>query len=157
MLAREIMQKPTAIHADAHIKYALDRMHETGHRFLPVVDAEKGCVIGLFSALSVIAHLVPDYIVSGDLDDIPYAPDFGLLRQHFDKVRDMPVSELMVDPPFAVRPDESLLSVGAALATHPSYDCVLVNDEDGRLLGIITSSDVLAVLRGKRPEGAHAG
>jgi CBS domain-containing protein len=156
MLAREIMHKPTAIHADAHIKYALDRMRETGHRFLPVVDAENHA-IGLFSALSVIAHLVPDYIISGDLDDIPYAPDFGLLRQHYDKVRDMRVSELMVDPPFAVRPDESLLSIGAALVTHPVYDSVLVNDEDGQLVGIITSFDVLEVLRGKHMGSAHAG
>ena len=102
MLARDIMQKPVAIHAEARVSDALKKMRESGHRFLPVVDSD-GQAVGLFSTLSVIGSLVPDYIVSGDLDDIPYAPDFGLLRQHYDDVKDQPVSKLMVDKPFVIK------------------------------------------------------
>lgn len=156
MLARDVMQKPVAIHADAHVKYALDKMRDSGHRFLPVVD-EQGRVAGLFSALSVIGHLVPDYIVSGDLDDIPYAPDFGLLRQHYDAVRGLPVKQLMIERPFTIRQDESLLSASAALVTHAANDALLVVDADAKLVGVITSSDVLGRLRSLRPEGQHAG
>ncbi|OIQ02358.1 MAG: hypothetical protein AUK36_07350 [Zetaproteobacteria bacterium CG2_30_59_37] len=156
MLARDVMQKPVAIHAEAHVKYALDKMRDNGHRFLPVVDAD-GRVVGLFSALSVIGHLVPDYIVSGDLDDIPYAPDFGLLRQHYDAVKGLPVSQLMIAKPFTIKQEESLLSVAAALVTHASYDAVLVEDADARLVGVITSSDVLGKLRRLRPDAADAG
>jgi len=150
------MQKPVVIRADAHIKYGLDKMRDTGHRHLPVVD-DEGRAVGLFSALSVIGHLVPDYIVSGDLDDIPYAPDFGLLRRHYDEVKDLPVSQLMVDKPFVIKPEESLLSAAAALVTHPVSDVVLVAGEDGKLVGIITSSDVLGKLRSTRLGTSDAG
>lgn len=155
MLARDVMQRPVAIHADADVKTALDKMRETGHRFLPVVD-QDGHVIGLFSALSVVSHMVPDYIVSGDLDDIPYAPDFGLLRKHYDAVKVLPVSELMIDKPLIIKHEESLLSVAAALVTHPAYDAVLVVDGDARLVGMITSSDVLGRLRTMQSGDTHA-
>jgi len=148
------MQKPVVIHADAHVKYALDKMRDTGHRFLPVVDAE-GRAVGLFSSLSILGHLVPDYIVSGDLDDIPYAPDFGLLRRHYDAVKHVPVSQLMVEKPFVIKPEESLLSAAAALVTHPVSDVVLVADSNGKLVGIITSSDVLGKLRGRHQDASH--
>jgi CBS domain-containing protein len=154
MQASSFMQKPVAVHADAHVKYALDKMRDTGYRALPVVDAE-GRAVGLLSARSVIAHLVPDYIVSGDLDDVPYAPDFGLLRKHYDAVKDLQVSELM-DEPFIIKSEESLLSVAAALVTHATHDCVLVVDGDNRLVGIITASDVLGIIRGMHSDRPHA-
>jgi CBS domain-containing protein len=155
MQASSFMQKPVAVHADAHVKYALDKMRDTGHRMLPVVDAE-GRVVGLFSALSVVEHLVPDYIISGDLDDISYAPDFGLLRKHYDAMKNLPVSELMVEP-FVIKPEESLLSVASALVTHALHDCVLVAGADEKLLGIITASDVLGRIRGMHVDKSHAG
>jgi len=150
------MQKAIVAHADTPVTSALDKMLETGHHMLPVVD-EENRVVGLFSTLSVIGHLVPDYIVSGDLDDIPYAPDFGLLRNHYDAMKDLKVSQLMVDAPFAIKPEESLLSVAAALVTHAMHDCVLVIDSDRRLVGMITSSDVLDQLRNMPEDGSHAG
>jgi len=155
MLARDVMQKPVAIHAEARVSDALEKMHESGHRFLPVVDAD-GRVVGLFSALAVVGYLVPDYIVSGDLDDIPYAPDFGLLRQHYDAVKDQPVSTLMVDKPFVIKSEESLLSVAAALVTHQLHDAVLVVDAESKLTGVITSSDVLGRLSNTQHEVLHA-
>jgi len=156
MQASSIMQKPVMIHADAHVKYALDKIRDTDHHMLPVVDGE-GRPVGLFSTLSVIAHLVPDYIVSGDLDDIPYAPDFGLLRKHYDEIKGLPVSQLMIDKPFVIKPEESLLSVAAALVTHAEHDFVLVTDGDDKLIGVITSSDVLGKLRVMRGNTPHAG
>jgi len=155
MLARDVMQKPVAIHAEARVSDALEKMRESDHRFLPVVDAD-GRVVGLFSALAVVGYLVPDYIVSGDLDDIPYAPDFGLLRQHYDAVKDQPVSKLMVEKPFVIKAEESLLSVAAALVTHQIHDAVLVVDSDARLAGIITSSDVLGRLNIPQADAQHA-
>jgi len=154
MLASNIMQKPVVIHVDAHVKYALDKMRETGHSILPVVD-KKNHVVGLFSMLSVMTHLVPDYIVSGDLNDIPYAPDFGLLHQHYNAVKGLQVSDLMSEDVFLIKPDESLLSVAAALVTHTGSDCVLVTDADDALVGMITATDVLERLRSMHTDEAH--
>lgn len=154
MQASSFMQKPVSVHADAHVKYAIDKMRDIGYRMLPVVDAD-GCVVGVLSTRSIIAHLVPDYIVSGDLDDVPYAPDFGLLHKHYEAVKNMPVSELM-DAPFTIKPEESLLSVSAALVTHATHDCVLVADADNKLVGIITAYDVLERIRGIHASRPHA-
>lgn len=156
MLASNVMRKPVVIHAEAPVEYALGKMRESGHRHLPVVD-DEGRAVGLFSSLAVIGHLVPDYIVSGDLDDIPYAPDFGLLREHYEAVKSLPVSQLMVEHPFMIKPEESLLSAAAALVTHPMFDAVLVSDgKDGKLVGIITSTDVIEALSHPDVGGAHA-
>lgn len=154
MQAGSFMQKPVAVHADAHVKYAMDKMRDTGCRMLAVMDAE-GRAVGVLSERSIIAHLVPDYIVSGDLDDVPYAPDFGLLRKHYDAVKNLPVSELM-DEAFIIKSEESLLSVAAALVTHATHDCVLIVDADDKLVGIITASDVLKIIRGVRTDRKHA-
>jgi len=155
MLASKVMSSPVVIHADAHVRYALDKMRDSGHRRLPVVDADNH-VVGLFSLRSVLVHLVPDYIVSGDLDDIPYAPDFGLLRKHYDDIKGLQVSELMGEAAFVIKPEESLLSVAAALVTHADHDCVLVIDDDEHLVGVVTPADVIDRLRHMRTDEAHA-
>ena len=155
MLASRVMKKPVSIHADAQVRYALGKLREHGFRVMPVVDADRK-LIGVFSLKSILRRLVPDYIVSGDLDDVPYAPDFGLLHKHMDEVRKKRVADLMDREMTVVRPDESLLSVAAALVAHEDRDCVLVADEDERLAGLITRGDVLDLLRSLRKDEAHA-
>jgi len=146
MLASSIMQKPVVISATARGKEALDLAIETGHRMLPVVDDAQH-VVGMFSSFAVLGYLVPDYIVSGDLADVSYAPDFGLLRKHYDELEGKKVADLMSPKPFTIKPGESVLSAAAALLTSTGHDGILVVDATGVLLGIITPSDVLNSLR----------
>jgi len=146
MLASSIMQKPVVISANAQGKDALDLAIETGHRMLPVLDDAQH-VVGMFSSFAVLGYLVPDYIVSGHLADVSYAPDFGLLRKHYDELENKKVADLMSPKPFIIKPEESILSAAAALLTSTGHDGVLVVDAAGVLLGIITPADVLNSLR----------
>lgn len=124
----------------------LERMCGKGLRLLPVLD-DGGTVLGVVTLFSIMAHIVPNYIVTGDLDDVPYAPDFGLLRRHYDEILNHPVTEVLDAEPLLVRPESSLLSVAATLITHGKHDSALVVGEDKKLLGVVSVGDVLAGLK----------
>ena len=124
----------------------LDRMCGKGLRLLPVLDA-GGKVLGVATLFSIMTHIVPNYIVTGDLDDVSYAPDIGLLRRHYDEILGRPVTEVLDVEPLLVRPESSLLSVAATLITHGKHESALVVDGDKKLVGIISVGDVLSCLK----------
>jgi len=119
-------------------------------RMIPVVDAERK-ILGAVNTLSVLTSLVPDYIVAGDLKSIPYAPDIGLLRKHYENLLPNKVTDVMDKKPTIVHADDSLLSVAAALITFDRFEYALVADADDHLVGIISSSDILRRLE-KEPQ-----
>ncbi len=146
MHASKIMVKhPKVARADEKVGPVLVRMRKQHLRMLPVLS-DGDVVEGVISTYSLMRHVVPDYIVSGDLDSVPYAPDLGLLRKHYDELAEKHVREVM-DEPLTVHADESLLSVSAALCTFGKHEYALVIDEERRLLGVISAGDILDRLR----------
>ena len=82
MHADKIMVKnPKTALADEAVGTVLNRMREQKLRMLPVLS-DGGRVVGVISTHSVMQHVVPEYIVSGDLGSVSYAPDIGLLLKH---------------------------------------------------------------------------
>ncbi len=155
MRAERIMSSnPTTVRPDTRVEEAMGKMHPGGHRILPVVDG-AGTVKGIVSSASIIAHLLPEYIASGELEDLSFVPDIGVLRTHFLKVKHHQVAVCMDDSPVLVNSDESLLAVTAALVHQNRHACVLVVDESHHLLGLITPSDVLDTLRKLKLDEAH--
>lgn len=147
MLVEKIMNtKLITIAPDCTMNKALSCMLDEGLRMLPVVDEDR-CLLGVVKTFSILMHVVPDYIVSGDLDSVPYAPDIGTLHKHYQQIADKPVQELMQTDPLVVHPHESLLSVAAALVTTEKDEHALVVDADSHLLGVVSPSDVLRCLR----------
>jgi len=143
MLAENIMVTDvTTAHVDDHVCDVLERMRQAKLRMLPVVDAE-GVVAGVISTFSIMEHLVPNYIVSGDLNQIPYAPDMGILRRHYFEVIEKDLSSVMETTPLLVNRDESLLSTAAALTAFGKHEYALVVDEKKRLIGVISAGDIL--------------
>ncbi len=130
----------------------LDRMCGKGMRLLPVLDA-GGKVLGVVTLFSIMTHIVPNYIVTGDLEDVAYAPDIGLLRRHYDEILGQPVTGVLDAEPLLVRPESSLLSVAATLITHGKHESALVVDGEKKLVGIISVGDVLSCLKAL-PDGA---
>lgn len=152
MHANLIMTKDVvSCQADQTVAEVIEMLRDRSVRMIPVVDAENR-VLGAVNTLTLLAHLVPEYIVKGDLKSIPYAPDMGLLRKHYKAILGRKVSEVMNNDPTIVRPDESLLSVAAALLTYDRFEYALVAGADRKLVGVVASSDILATLSKLKPE-----
>jgi len=146
MLATRIMAgNPVTTRPDARVAEALKVMREKSYRMLPVVDGE-GRVLGVFSTFSIIEHIVPEYIVSGDLISVPYAPDIGILRSKYPTVMAMKVEQAMTKP-LLVAEDESLLSIAASMVNFGRHEYALVVDKERHLLGTISAGDMLDRLR----------
>jgi len=143
MLAENIMvTELTTAHIDDCVCDVLERMRAAKLRMLPVLDS-NGVVVGVISTFSIMEHLVPNYIVSGDLKQIPYAPDMGILRKHYFEVIEKDLLSVMETRPLLVKRDESLLSTAAALTAFGKHEYALVVDEKKCLIGIISAGDIL--------------
>ncbi|MDX8412655.1 MAG: CBS domain-containing protein [Mariprofundales bacterium] len=154
MFASKFMTKDiTTCHPDQPIGEVIDLMTTTMLRMVPVVEHD-GTLVGTVHTLSILSKVVPEYIVTGDLKSIPFAPDIGLLRKHFkalttDKKR---VRDIMDRNPTTVHDNESLLSVTAALITYDRFEYVLVVDHHShKLVGVISGGDVLRALHSVSP------
>ncbi len=143
MHAKNIMTTDVVVcHPEQTVADIAAVLNKKTFRMIPVIDADHK-ILGAVNTLSVLASLVPAYIVKGDLQSIPYAPDLGLLHKHYENLLQSKVSEVMDSKPTIVHADESLLSVTAALVTYDRFEYALVADADERLVGIISSSDIL--------------
>jgi len=156
MFAENIM-KTQVVTAGYHeqVGAVQDRMQKQKLRMLPVVD-DKQTVVGILSTFCIMERAIPDYLISGDLKQIPYAPDLGILRKKYLEVIACPVHQVMDTQPLMVQKDESLLSVAAAISSHGKHEHALVVDEHQKLLGVISAGDILDRLKQKVSEGNDA-
>ncbi len=143
MHAKNIMTTDVVVcHPDQTVADIAEVLNKKTFRMIPVIDGDHK-ILGAVNTLSVLASIVPAYIVKGDLQSIPYAPDIGLLHKHYKNLLQCKVADVMDKKPTIVHADESLLSVTAALITYDRFEYALVTDSDERLVGIISSSDIL--------------
>jgi len=147
MIAANIMVTDViTVHVDDSIGDVLDRMRQVHLRMVPVLD-DDGVVVGIVSTYTIIEQIVPSYIVSGDLEQIPYAPDIGLLHKHYHETACKKVNDIMDKKPLTVQEDESILSVAAALVVFTRHEYAMVIDKEGHLKGILSAGDILDRLR----------
>lgn len=156
MLAKRIMaENPATIHPETQVKEAFAIMRESKSSMLPVVDGQ-GRICGELTTYDLLQHIGPEYIASGDLTDVSFAPDIGVLRKHFQSVMNMRVAEVMGDAPLLVKGDESLLAVTVDLITaRGRHEYALVVDDEHHLLGVISPRDILERLRRLKLDEAH--
>ena len=152
MLAEKIMvtQVITAL-AHERVGEVHDKMNTKKLRMIPVVD-EKNSVQGILSTFSIMQSVIPEYLNSGDLDQISYAPDLGIVQCNYESVIQCPIQDFMDTSPLFVHKSDSLLSVAAAISSHGKHEYALVVDEAKRLLGVISSGDILNRLKLKTNE-----
>jgi len=131
---------------DVHAKMTREKL-----RMLPVLD-KQGLVKGLLSTFSIMENIIPDYLISGDLNQISYAPDLGILCKRYEEVIKSPICNMVDTSPLLVAKDESLLSVAAAIASHGKHEYALVVDDNKKLLGVISAGDILNRLKQKTSE-----
>jgi predicted transcriptional regulator len=155
MTAEKVMiTDPVTAHQDELVEAVMLRMRQARLRMLPVVDS-AGVLAGEISTFALMQHIVPDYILSGDLNQVAYAPDMGILHRRYKANASKKVSEVMDVNPLLVKKNESLLSVTAAMITFGRHEYALVVDERKRLLGVISAGDVLDRLNVAASDGEN--
>lgn len=146
MLAENIMvTNLMTVHQDELVSDVFAKMRAAKLRMLPVLDDEHN-IVGVISTFCILEHVVPEYLVSGHLSQISYAPDSGLLRNHYDEISNQPISTVMQKKPLIVHNTESVLSVAAALSSYGRHEYAMVIDKDNHFLGVISAGDILTNL-----------
>jgi len=127
---------------DESIEEVYKRMHDAKLRMLPVLNDEK-CIVGVISTYSLLKYVVPDYLVSGELNKISYAPDMGILTQRYKDIATKTIADVMDDDLLLVQYTESLISVSAALTAHGRHEYAMVINKEQKLLGVISAGDII--------------
>ena len=129
-VAERMARAVVTIRRDATTETAWNLMKSRGIRHLPVVDAE-GRLIGI--------------VTDRDLRQVPFGPEsvgravpVGL-----------PIERIMTAAVISVRPDANLFE--AARLMHEQKIGALPVVEDGRLVGILTETDLLRALSTMSP------
>ena len=123
LVADAMTAGPVTVPPEATVAAALAAMRRGRFRHLPVVAG--GELVG------VVAH--------GDLESLPGTP-----VEAAESLGDRPVAEMMSGQPVTVWPDEPV-EVAARLLHEHAIGCLPVVSDD-RLVGILTESDLFAVL-----------
>lgn len=131
---------PTTIEANAAALAALDLMIDSGIRHLPVIDG-RARLVGVLS----VDDLRAAFPFSVSLRRPP-SPD------ERESARDLSVAEVMTHGPLTVSSKTSVSDAAGTLARF-RIGCLPVVD-DGRLVGILSETDVLRSLGGGALEGA---
>lgn len=113
---------PVCIPIDEDLDAAVTLMQKHGVRHLPVVDGNDLAGILSDRDLAIIESLLP----AGEWETIS-------------------VAEAMTPKPYTVSPDADLSEVAARMAER-KYGSAVVANEDGRVLGVFTTTDALRVL-----------
>jgi len=139
-VAELMTPKPTTIEPDASALAALDLMVDAGIRHLPIVD-DRARLVGVIS-----------------VDDLRAALPFAVNLRHPPSpterklARDVSVAEVMTHGPLTVTPQTAVSDAAAKLARF-RIGCLPVV-EDGRLVGILSETDVLRAIAGRPEERA---
>jgi len=144
MLARDVMKtRVLSATPEQNLEEALTLMRKHKLRMLPVVDTD-GHLCGAITTINILCRLLPDYILSGSLGDVAYAPDIAVLPEHYARIIARQVADVMDRHPLIVQEDESLLAVAASLAADEQQHLyALVVGADHELLGVISPGDIL--------------
>lgn len=142
---------PISLRADANVHEALALLTDKGYSAAPVID-EAGRPIGVLSRSDLLVHdrekgdylaPSPTYFYEQELHTRDGKPMPGFQVENVDKTS---VRELMTPAVFAVTPKTSAAKVVADMIGLHVHRLFVV-DEDGALVGVISTMDVLKRLR----------
>jgi CBS domain-containing protein len=116
---------------------------------LPVVDA-NGTFIGMFKLERLLAALLPAAALVGyGMPDLSFvSDDLDSLCEKMHAIDARPVGEFAVMPESVVHPDTPPLEIVLQLY-RGANNLPVVEREGGRLVGVVSARDVLAVLHAK--------
>lgn len=107
---------------------------------LPVVDGARQ-LVGLTTMRSLVQVFLPDFITL--IENVDFVKDFGALQElsqaDIDKANTLTVAEIM-EPPFSIEEDCSLVRALSVMSTHQMPDIPVVRQ--GKLVGIVSRVDI---------------
>lgn len=110
---------PETINKDISIKIAYEKMKEGNFRHLPVQSA--GNLVGILTDRDI------------------------KLAMTFETTQDLTVEDVMTQDPYTVSPDDELDKIVLEMAEH-KYGSAVVQQSNGKVVGIFTATDGLRVL-----------
>ena len=144
MIASNIMSAhPVSLGLEATVRDAVVLLTRLGLHDLPVVDAKQRPV-GIITSRSILHHAVPAYASDDLLAVMRAGPDVISVYKNLAKVAEHSVAEVMDRNIQPVRHDMPTSAVAAMLINlrHDAHN-VLVVDDAGRLVGIISARDII--------------
>lgn len=141
-IAEVMTRNPHTIRRDKRMQVVNTIMEMGNFRHVPVVD-EHGALVGIVSQVNVLA-------VSASILD-PATP----LVQRNQLLAGIPVEKVMTADVIAVDPETSVKAAARCMREH-RINCLPVVDR-GRVVGIVTSSDMLRVLETLAEPAAPCG
>jgi CBS domain-containing protein len=149
--ARDVMQSPVltierdASLLDAHRLFVEEEIHGA-----PVVDSDGG-VVGVLSTLDLLRVVSEEHDSNRSdavyyRDLLPYSvPDWATEGEDFqDRLSELRVADAMSDAVVSVPPDATIAQVARTLRENGIHRVLVAEKE--KLLGIISSQDLLALL-----------
>ena len=156
MQVREIMTREViTVRSDTSVIAIARILRDNAISGLPVVDAE-GRVIGIITELDLIArHARPHFpTYFAFLDSIIYLESTKRYRESMRHILATTAGELMTTPVVTVGPDMDVQDLATLMVEEHVNPVPVVEDED-RLVGIVSHTDVLELLfRAEPPEQA---
>ncbi len=124
---------------------AIDILLKKGFNGLPVADKD-GRLVGILTEydltirgssiyLPTFLKLLKEFKV--------YKKDKGLIREDFKKITAMKVGDIMNSDPLTLPPDTSIENLVKTFAEHHRVNPIPIVDNDKRMLGIISRSDLI--------------
>ena len=146
MIAANLMTKEVkTLKPSNSIIDALEILKEAKIRQVPIVDNDNK-VVGTITSRGLLKSLLPDYITSGDLKDVKFAPE---LTQFTDKIEDLKNTTVqqIIDKECknctCISPETSTMEVAALFVNaDKELESVIVVDDEQRVLGVISPIDV---------------
>ena len=144
MLANHVMTaKVQTLPETATVQDALNLLVNSSLDDFPIVS-ESSQPVGIVSAKSIIHHAIPDYASSNLLAAMQAAPDIKSVYKKIEHIADHPIHEV-ADTNFTTVKTTTATSAVAAILANLKGDThhVLVVDDGGKLVGIISARDIL--------------
>ncbi|OPL10425.1 MAG: hypothetical protein AVO34_03550 [Firmicutes bacterium ML8_F2] len=145
--AKDIMNKPAiSVTEDHTLREVLEILAEQRFSGMPVVNAE-GKVVGIISDTDIIRYsqqlnVVPLSNLSGWISPYAEISDMASMKKGFELLHETKVSEVMTRKVYSVQEDTSTSKI-AQLMSRRNINRVPVIDSAGKLVGIVTRSDLI--------------
>lgn len=152
MTVQSIMVRDIAtLNAADKVSDSLRKMHEQHVRTLVVIN-DDGTFVGLFTVRQVVHLLLPKVAqIEGGLTDLSFMPDdLGEMYHRLLAVGERPVAEFLENPDDLVicGPSTPLPEVLELihLSFQSSLPLLVIDDESNKVVGVVSSWDVLEKL-----------